>query len=126
LKNNTFVDLNSFEEKLKDEIFLERIKIHLAKASKDRPNINLKVKTIMYELMTTKLINEFSWTGKTALNSVAIGKFVFQNFKKIIELIHLAVQKTEVEQISAKQIKIAIMDCLRRITTQYVFIKKNI
>jgi hypothetical protein len=126
LKYNTFVDLNTFEEKLMDEIFLESIKIHLAKVSQDRPNINLKVKTIMYELMTIKLINEFSWTGKTALNSVAIGKFVFQNFEKIIKLIHLAVQKTEIAEISAKQIKLAIMDCLRRITTQYVFIKKNI
>jgi hypothetical protein len=114
LKYNTFVDLNTFEEKLMDEIFLERIKIHLAKVSQDRPNINLKVKTIMYELMTIKLINEFSWTGKTALNSVAIGKFVFQNFEKIIKLIHLAVQKTEAAELSAKQIKLAIMDCLRR------------
>jgi transcriptional regulator NrdR family protein len=114
LKFNTFVDLLSFEEKLKDEIFLDRIKIHLAYLSQDRPNINLKVKTMMFELMTTKLINEFSWTGKTSLNSVAIGKFVFQNLEKIIELIHLAVQKTEAAELSAKQIKLAIMDCLRR------------
>jgi hypothetical protein len=53
------------------------MKIHLAKIIEERPNINLKVKTLMNELMTVKLINKFSWTGKTALNSFAIEKFVF-------------------------------------------------
>jgi hypothetical protein len=114
LKYDTFVGLQQFEEKLINENFLETIKIHLAYLSQDRPNINLKVKKMMYELMTVKLINEFSWTGKTALNSVAIEKFVFQKFEMMIKLIHLAVQKTEVAEISAKQIKLAIMDCLRR------------
>lgn len=114
LKFDSVVSLKGFEEKLTDKNFEFQMQIHFSKIIDIRRNVNLKVKSLMHEIMTPKLINEFSWTGKSSLNIIQTDKLVFQDFKWIIDFIYGTVKMTEKEKISSKEIKCAIIDCLRR------------